>query len=429
MHRPRPQPIKPIGPPVSVQITSMGAEGEGSAEIGEGLRAFVPLTLPGEDVLAQFSGERGILSEIVVRSSERVEPSCPHFGTCGGCALQHWAYEPYLAWKQERLRLTLSREHIETEFLEPFVTAPGTRRRIALHARRGGRRDEAVLGFKTRRGWDVVSIDACTVADPVLVAALPALRRLAASFLERPKSAPTLHVTRTATGLDIDVTGVEGKDGGLSADARRRAAADAAYGDFARVTLAGETLYQARQPVVAFGPGRVVLPAGGFLQASASAERVMAADACVAMAGARKIADLFCGAGAFSFPLAEIAPVTAIDSSVPAIDALRSGIATAPGIKTITPVARDLFRRPLSDKELKGFDAILFDPPRAGAAEQAAFIAASKASIVVGVSCNPATFARDASLLVAGGFRLRTVRPVDQFLWSPHIELIGVFER
>ncbi len=429
MHRPRPQSSPPSGPPVQLTITTMGAEGEGAATTPDDQRVFVPLTLPGEEVLATFSGERGSLKELIKTSPDRIDPACPHFGTCGGCALQHWAAKPYLDWKQERLRQTLAREHVETEFLEPFITSPGTRRRLSLHARRGPGRDVALLGFKMRRGWDLVPIDTCAVADPVLIAALPGLRRLAACFLESQKSAPTLHVTRTVTGLDVDVTGVEGKNGGLSADGRRRAALEAAACDIARVTLSGETLYQARQPVVAFGPGRVVLPAGGFLQASAAAEQVMAADARQALAGSRKIADLFCGAGAFTFPLAEIAPVTAIDSSTAAIDALRAGIATAPGIKSITPVARDLFRRPLSDKELKGFDGILFDPPRAGAAEQAAFIAASKASTVVGVSCNPATFARDAALLIKGGFRLSRIRPVDQFLWSPHIELVGIFER
>jgi 23S rRNA (uracil1939-C5)-methyltransferase len=275
----------------------------------------------------------------------------------------------------------------------------------------------------------VIGVDSCTVASPGLTTALPALRRLGAVFLERPKSAPTLHVTVTATGLDIDVTGVEAKDGGLSADARRRAADIAADADFARVTLAGEMLYQARQPVVVFGPGRVNLPPGGFLQACAEAEAVMVADACAAVAGARRIADLFCGAGAFTFPLAAVAPVLAADASEASIGALRSALAGAPGLKTVTPVCRDLFRRPYSDKEFKGIDAIVFDPPRAGAAEQAAFIARSGAAVVVGVSCNPATFVRDASLLADKGFRLKSIRPVDQFLWSPHIEVVGIFER
>ena len=407
----------------------MGGEGEGVALDEAGGRIYVPLTLPGETVTLQRSGERGTLLAVITPSPERVTPPCAHFGLCGGCMLQHWSPAAGLDWKIARLRQTLERERLETEILPAFSVAPGQRRRLALHVRRGSRRDEAVLGFKSRRSWDVVGVGECAVADPRLVAAFPALRRLGAVFLERPKSAPTLHVTLTATGLDVDVTGVEAKDGGLSADARRRAADIAAAADLARVTLAGEGLYQARQPVVAFGPGRVVLPPGGFLQASAQAERVMAADVCAAVAGARRIADLFCGAGAFTFPLAGIAPVLAADASEAAVDALRSALAGAPGIKTVTAVCRDLFRRPYSDKELKGIDAVVFDPPRAGAAEQAASIGRSGAAVAVGVSCNPATFVRDAALLVSEGFRLKSIRPVDQFLWSPHIEVVGVFER
>ena len=407
----------------------MGGEGEGVALLPDGSRIYVPLTLPGEAVKARCSGDRGTLDAIVTASPDRVIPPCAHFGVCGGCAIQHWSRAEGLAWKIERLRQTLERERLETEFLPAFSAAPGQRRRLALHARRGPRRDEALLGFKGRRSWDVIGVDACTVAHAGLNAALPALRRLGAVFLERPKSAPTLHVTLTGTGLDVDVTGVEAKDGGLSADARRRAADIAAAADFARVTLAGEMLYQARQPVAAFGAGRVSLPPGGFLQACAEAEAVMVADACAAVDGARRIADLFCGAGAFTFPLAAVAPVLAADASEAAVAALRTALAGAPGLKTVTPVCRDLFRRPYSDKELKGIDAIVFDPPRAGAVEQSAAIARSGASVVVGVSCNPATFVRDAAQLVAGGFRLKSLRPVDQFLWSPHIEVVGVFER
>ncbi len=429
MKKPRPIPAEPSGPAFILTIDGMGGEGEGSARLDTGGRVHVALTLPGEVVRVRTAGDRTVLEEVLEASPDRVEAPCAHFGACGGCSLQHWALEPYLAWKVERLRATLAMERIETDILEPFLANPGTRRRVTLHARRGGAKGEAQLGFKARRSWDLVPITQCAIADPALVAALPALRRLALPFLESSKSAPALHVTLTITGLDIDVTGVEQKEVGLSADARMRVARMAAEDNIARVTLAGETLYQARQSVVRFGVARAPLPPGGFLQASAEAEAVMVKDACAALAGSRKIADLFCGAGAFTFPLATIAPVMAVDSAEGGVAAIRACIAGAPGLKTITPVVRDLFRRPYSNKELKGFDGVLFDPPRAGAAEQAAAIAASTVQKVVGVSCNPATFARDASLLIAGGFRLVHVRPVDQFLWSPHIELVGVFER
>ena len=398
---------------------------------GDGISAgpvYTPLTLPGERVLARPDGQgRAELEAVLDASPERVEPPCPHFGACGGCALQHWRHDAYLAWKVDQVRLTLARERIETEFAHPFAVKPATRRRLALHARPGGK-GRAALGFKARRSWDVVPIETCVIADPKLVAALPVFRALAAPLFEHSKSAPILHVTLTETGIDVDITGVEGKNGGLSADARMRIAAIAGENGLARVTLAGEMLFMAHQPMVKFGQVTIGLPPGGFLQASAEAEEVMAQAVCEAAAGARSIADLFCGAGAFSFRLAEIAPVLAVDASAPAIAALRKEIG-APGLKSITAEARDLARRPVLAMELKRIDTVVFDPPRAGAIEQAQQIAASKVGVAIGVSCNPATFARDAATLIAGGFTLKRVKPVDQFLWSPHIELVGVFER
>ncbi|PTS90538.1 MULTISPECIES: class I SAM-dependent RNA methyltransferase [unclassified Caulobacter] len=404
-------------------IDAVGAQGDGIAR-GE---AFVPLTLPGERITAQMDGSRGELIDVLDASPDRIAPPCKHFGHCGGCALQHWAAEPYLAWKADQVRFQLAREGIETEILPTFAAPAGSRRRVALHARggKGGVR----LGFKERRSWNLVKIEQCPVADPRLVAAFPALARLAQPFLEHPKSAPTLHVTLTATGLDIDITGVEAKSGGLSADARMQAAMTAGEADFARVTLAGEVVYMARQPMVKLGPAIVGLPAGGFLQAVPQAERAMVAFAVEAAQGANRIADLYCGAGTFTFRLAEIAAVHAADSAALAIAALKAAIGGAPGLKPISAEARDLVRRPVLSTELAKTDVVVIDPPRAGALEQTVEIAKSKVGRVIGVSCNPATFARDARMLIDAGFKLDRVLPVDQFVWSPHIELVGVFSR
>ena len=385
--------------------------------------------LPGETVRLRAGPEGPVLDEVLAPSPSRRTAPCPHFGTCGGCVLQHWDGDSALAWKVERLRATLALERLETEILPVFRTAPGGRRRAALHVRRGSSRAEARIGFKARKSWSLVDIDVCAVLDPGIVRALPALRRLAAPLLEHPKSAPSLHVTVTDDGLDIDVTGVEARSGGLSADARQEVAALAAEAGLARLTLAGDILFQQRQPSLRIGRARVALPAGAFLQADPAAEAAMVAEARVAVEGARRIADLFCGLGAFTFPLAEVAPVLAMDGSAPAIRALAAAVATAPGLHGVTAEARDLFRRPLSAVELKRIDAVVFDPPRAGALAQAAEIAQSGAARVVGVSCNPATFARDARRLVDGGFRLERIRPVDQFLWSSHLELVAVFSR
>jgi 23S rRNA (uracil1939-C5)-methyltransferase len=403
-------------------IDSIGAKGDGMAP-GP---VYAPLTLPGERVRAERQGDRAEVEAILQASADRVTPPCPHFGDCGGCSLQHWAPAPYLAWKADQVRQALARERIETEILATFASPAHARRRLALHARAVGK--GVALGFKARRSWRLVEIGVCPIAHPALVAAFPALAALAKPFLEHPKSAPTLHVTRTETGLDVDVTGVERRSGGLSADARVQAAERAAAGDFARVTLAGEIVYQARQPMVRLGPAIVALPPGGFLQAVPEAEAAMAAFAAEAIEGAGRVADLFCGVGTFSFRLAQVASVTAADVSAASIKALVAA-SGAPGLKSITAEARDLTRRPMLAAEMKRLDAVLFDPPRAGAAEQAREIAASKAPIAIGVSCDPATFARDARILVDGGFRLARVLPVDQFLWSPHVELVGVFVR
>jgi 23S rRNA (uracil1939-C5)-methyltransferase len=410
-----------------LKITRLGGQGDGIADTPAG-PVFAPLTLPGETVRATVRDGRAEVLEIVEASPERITPVSPHYGDCGGCSLQHWAAGPYLNWKGEQVRLALAREGIETE-IEPTVAVPaGTRRRLALHARRGAD-GRVVLGFKARKSWRLVEINACPVADPRLVAAFPALARVAEAFLEHPKSAPTLHVTLTLTGLDVDVTGVERKSGGLSRDRQMQAIRAANIADLARLSLAGETLAMMRQPTVMFGPATVPLPPGGFLQAVPEAEAAMTSRAVAAVKGAKKIADLFCGSGAFSFPLATVAPVLAADSSAAGIAALKAGTGTARGLRSITAKARDLFRRPLTPHDLKGCDAIVFDPPRAGAIDQTMQIVDTRASVVVGVSCNPQSFARDARVLIDAGFVLERVTPIDQFLWSTHVELVGVFRR
>ncbi|WP_298124716.1 class I SAM-dependent RNA methyltransferase [Brevundimonas sp.] len=408
-------------------IDRMAGQGDGVAAGPDG-PVFVAHVLPGERVEVEVAEGRGEVLEIVEASPDRVTPPCVHFADCGGCALQHWAGAPYLDWKRAQVVRTLAREGVEAEVAPTVATPPGARRRLSLHARRGPD-GQVALGFKARKSWRLVEIRQCVIADPRLVAALPGLRGLAATLFEHPKSAPTLHVTLTDTGLDVEVSGVERRSGGLSGDGRARAIAAAVRADLARLSLGGEVLVMQRAPVVTFGKATVALPPGGFLQASPPAEAAMSALVLEATAGAKRIADLFCGAGTFTFPLAGIAPVTAADSSVAAIEALKRGVGTAQGLKPIRAEARDLFRRPLSPFDLKGCDALVLDPPRAGAADQVAQIGGTGAATVAYVSCNPATFARDAAVLIAAGFRLEAVTPIDQFLWSGHIELVGVFRR
>ena len=411
----------------TLTIARMGHQGDGIAETPNGF-VFVPGALPGEVISAEVKDGRVEAFDLIEASPDRRPIHSETYAECGVAPLQHWADEPYLAWKREVVIQTLAREGIETEVEATVAVPQASRRRLALHARSGpgGR---VLLGFKARRSWRLVELTDCPVSDPALTAALPALAKVAAPFLGHPKSAPTLHVTLTDTGLDVDVTGVEKKSGGLTADVTARAIAAAAEAGLARLSLDGDTLVMARQPRITFGRATVPLPPAAFLQAAPAAEAAMVSRAVEAVRGAKKVADLFCGAGTFTFPLAEVASVIAADSSAASIAALKAGVSTAQGLKTIEAQARDLFRRPLSPYDLKGCEAIVLDPPRAGALEQTQQLPGTKASVVVGVSCNPQTFARDARVLIDAGFRLEKVTPIDQFLWSAHVELVGVFRR
>lgn len=411
----------------TLTIARMGHQGDGIAETPNGL-VFVPGALPGEVISAEVKDGRAEQFDLLEPSPDRRPIHSETYAECGVAPMQHWADEPYLAWKREVVIQTLAREGIETEVEATVAVPQASRRRLALHARSGpgGR---VLLGFKARRSWRLVELTDCPVSDPALIAALPGLAKVAAPFLGHPKSAPTLHVTLTDTGLDVDVTGVEKKSGGLTADVRARAIVAAHEADLARLSLDGDTLVMARQPRITFGRATVPLPPAAFLQAAPAAEAAMVSRAVEAVRGAKKVADLFCGAGTFTFPLAEVAGVIAADSSAASIAALKAGVSTAQGLKTIEAQARDLFRRPLSPYDLKGCEAIVIDPPRAGALEQTQQLPGTKAGLVVGVSCNPQTFARDARILIDAGFRLEKVTPIDQFLWSTHVELVGVFRR
>ncbi|WP_050808356.1 class I SAM-dependent RNA methyltransferase, partial [Asticcacaulis biprosthecium] len=330
-------------------IDKVGFQGDGITAGG----LIIPMTLPGERVLARQGKERPELVEVLDASPQRVTPPCPHFAHCGGCTLQHWDLAGYSAWKQEVVTAQLLRGGLETEVLPGFTTPPHSRRRVGLHARKQGK--QVQIGFKARKSWSLVPIEVCAISYPAIVAALPMLLKLAAPLFEHPKSAPILHVTASLTGLDIDISGVERtRTGGLSADARMQIAMTAAEADFARVTLGDDILYQVRQPMIRFGKATVALPAGSFLQATPQAEAIMAALVKDAVAGAKKVADLFCGAGTFTFPLAETAVVYAADGAAPSIAALKQALASAPGLKTINPEVRDLFRRPMVAEDMKG---------------------------------------------------------------------------
>lgn len=401
-------------------VLRLGHEGDGVIETAEGVR-YVPGVLPGERVLLQ--GELAQRDPDSISADRRSEPLCPHVEACGGCSLQHMSDETYRRWKPSVLSDALASHGIEAK-LEAMIVAPmRSRRRAVLTARREG--GDVIVGFHGRRSRDVVQMSACAILSPRIVAALPGLRALALLLLGGDAET---HVTviETAGGLDV---AFEAGRRDLSPDTRNRLTELVGRLRLARLSVGGEVVIAHGEPSLAIAGVAVVPPPGAFIQAVAESEAAMAALVGTAAGAAKRVADLFCGLGTFSFALARRAQVLAVDGERPLIEALERGARRASGLKPITCKVRDLFRDPLSPRELEGFDAVLFDPPRAGAKAQAEALAKSTVPTVIAVSCNPATLARDLVALISGGYRLRSVTPVDQFLFSPHLEAVAILER
>jgi 23S rRNA (uracil1939-C5)-methyltransferase len=407
---------------VDLVITGLAHLGDGIAEV-DGKTVYVRGALPGERVRARLEGERAQAVEIVEASPDRQPPVCRHFLTCGGCALQHMAARPYLDWKRSLVAAALGARGVD-HAVEPAVAiAPGTRRRATFAARRT--RNTVLFGFHGLRSGVLVDIAECPVLEPAIEAAVPGLRALMDGRLSRRGEA-VVQVTASRSGLDVTVAGASEVEGAQEL-ARLAGAAEAL--DLARLTWNGETIAERRAPVQLFDGIAVAPPPGAFLQAAVPAETALARLVVDGVGEAAPVADLFCGVGTFSLPLARTRAVHAVEADAAALAALEAGANGAAGLKPVTTERRDLFRRPLLAHELGRYEAVVFDPPRAGAKAQAEELAASPVPVVVAVSCSPATFARDARILVDGGYRLERVTPVDQFLFSPHVELVAVFRR
>ena len=424
-----------------VTISRLGHDGDGIAEPVAGSDidglCFIPYTLPGERVLARISGERGQVAEIITPSRDRVMAVCPHFGTCGGCAMQHVAMDAYVNWKTGLISRALSQHGLTTP-LEPMTVAPlYSRRRAILGAKRGPH--GVILGFHEPRGHRLVDIAECPILSPEIVTRLPALRELLRPLLPRfagstgsAKGDGGLRIVATAADNGVDVV-IEGAGRSVGAAEREAIADISRSARLLRVSLDRDPIYAAAEPIIRFGSVDVVPPPGVFLQAVPDVERAMAERIVAAVrktkGSRKKVADLFSGLGTFTFPIAAEAEVLAADSDKRALLALEQAHRRAQGVKPVTTLARDLHREPMSAKELDGFSVVVFDPPRAGASEQAERIARSKASAVVAVSCAPGSLARDLAILTAGGFKIESIAPFDQFLFSPHVEAIAILRR
>ncbi len=436
--RPAKRPATPVLPPVSAElaITELGQQGDGLAQ-HDGRPVFVPFALPGERMrvrLGQMRGEgrMGEIETILSASADRVSPACRHFGICGGCALQHLAEGPYQSWKRDGVIRTLAQRGIAVPDTFQMIFLPaGLRRRavLAVIGEKGGCR----IGFHRGSSHEIVDVMQCPLLTPGLFALIGKLRQALRDALA-PRESWDLLATESMTGIDLLITAKA-----PPTNPQRFALADLCQDEgIARISWVVATgkrdtevepIAQIRLPQIRFGEVAVDLPAQSFLQPSAMGEAALRDAVLAAASPAKSVADLFAGCGTFTFPLARQAKVLAVEGSKPSIQALAAAVRRAQLGDRIASMQRDLDHAPLMAEEMKKLEAVIFDPPRAGAKGQAEQIARSGLSLAVGVSCNPATFARDARILLDAGFRLTDLTLVDQFIWSPHVELVGKFDR
>lgn len=406
-------------------IDHVGHRGDGVATT-DGMGIYVAYALGGETVeVAAAPGhpERRRLVKIERASTERIAPFCPHFGVCGGCAIQHWDTERYRAWKREIVVVMLAQAGIGCD-VAPLIDAHGLgRRRITLHARMGTH-DVLRVGFAEANSHDIVPIDRCPILDPHLDGALEAAWAIAEPLISVGKPLD-IQITATNSGLDVDVRG----SGPLATAMIARLSRVAEQHKLARLTRHGELVLMRTPPSIHIGTAQVALPPGSFLQATVAGEETLAALVADQCKRAKHIADLFCGVGPFALRLAAKSRIAAFDNDAVAVAALQKAATSTSGLKPVKAEARDLFRRPLMPQELRDYDTVVFDPPRQGAQAQATQLAASKIVTVVAVSCNVTTFARDAKILIDGGYTIEGVTPVDQFRHTPHVELVARFTR
>jgi 23S rRNA (uracil1939-C5)-methyltransferase len=404
-------------------IDHVGHRGDGVA-FADGQTVYVPYALAGEtvevDAVPDHPDRRRLL-QVERASPQRVTPFCQHFAICGGCAIQHWEAERYRAWKRDIVVETLAQAKLACE-VAPLIDAHGLgRRRITLHARIGAH-DVLKVGFAAANSHDIIPVDRCPILAPGLSGALDAGWAIAEPLISIGKPLD-IQITATDNGLDIDVRG----SGPLPAATIAMLSRVAEQHRLARLTRHGELVLMRTPPTIAIGAAQLTLPPGSFLQATAAGEETLAALVSGHCQRARHIADLFCGVGPFALRLAAKSRISAFDNDAGAVAALQKAATSTSGLKPIKAEARDLFRRPLMPQELRDYDAVVFDPPRQGAQAQVRQLAASRIPVVVAVSCNVATFARDARMLVDGGYTIEGVTPVDQFRHTPHVELVARF--
>ena len=391
------------------QIIRIAARGDGVTAGGR----HIAFAVPGDVLL-----EDGTLRQ----GPGHQDPPCRHFPQCGGCQLQHLTDEAYADYCASRVSGALAQHGLETEIRPPHLSPPRTRRRATLRALRAGGKIQ--IGFNEAGSNRIVDMRECHILHPRLFVLVQPLRDLLARTLP-PKRTGEVQLTLVDQGPDLMLKGVEVV--GLEAIEALTDFCEA--NGLARLSIdegmGPETRFEPQPAAIDLGGTPVAFPVGAFLQATADGESALVEAVREATSGAATVADLFSGLGTFALSLD--GPVTAAEASRDAILALKNAAGRTG--RQIRAEHRDLYRRPYDSKELAAFAAVVLDPPRAGAQEQALELAASTVPRIAYVSCNPATFARDAEILVHGGYRLLWARPVGQFRWSTHVELAAAFSR
>ncbi len=403
---------------MSLAVTRLGHKGEGIAD-GP---VYVARALPGEMVDGDVIDGRIASPRFLMPSPDRVRAPCPHYKACGGCALMHASDDFVANWKREVVVRALQAQGIDALVDGPDTSPPRSRRRAVLSARR--LKSGVVVGFHGRASGTIVPIPECHLLLPQLMAAIPACARIV-GLLGSRKGEMKFILTASDAGVDLSFEGGRTVGG----PERLELTGLAEKTDLARLSTGDDVIVERRVPVHVFGTVNVVPPPGAFLQATPEGETALVTAVHAAVGSARRIADLFAGCGTFGLALASGSEVHAVENSREMLDALDRGWRQGAGLKPVTTETRDLFRQPLLAGELARFDAVVIDPPRAGAEAQMRELAQSEVGRIAAVSCNPATFARDARILIDAGYRLETVRVVDQFRWSAHVELAAAFVR
>ena len=404
-----------------VTITRFGAKGDGIAETPQGL-LYVPRGIPGDVIEVDTAYGEPVIAKIVTPSPHRIAAHCALFGICGGCAMQEVDAPTYAAWKRG-LVVTALKPILDETHIAPLIDAHGRgRRRVTFHARRLA--SGMTVGFMRAKSHDLVGVEECPVLVPELQRAPDVATRLASTLASSDKPLD-IAVTATRGGLDVDLRG----HGPAAPSLRKKLVEQAERLGLARLTLHGDLIIEREKAEIEMGPSRMLLPSGAFLQATEEGEAQLAKAVMTALPERGMIADLFSGLGTFALRIAERLPVHAVESEANATAALTRAMRDTQGLKPLTIETRDLFRRPLNGAELNEYEAIVIDPPRAGAEAQMGFIAKSKVPRVISVSCHLGSFVRDAEILIKGGYRLLSVTPIDQFRHSAHIELVGIFDK